>query len=85
MAVAAAEFTRVLKLTMPWNGTLDASNDFLRCGFGIPNEGFVLIWRQANIRRLRSRPRSQQSNRSYTFFTPPWKYRPSRISGGSIA
>ena len=44
---SAAEFTRVLGLTSPWNGNLDAFNDFLRGGFGTPDEGFVLIWRNS--------------------------------------
>jgi hypothetical protein len=50
---AAAEFTRVLGLTMPWRGNLDAFNDFLRGGFGTPDDGFVLIWRHSAISRER--------------------------------
>ena len=53
LAETAAEFTRVLGLTMPWNGNLDAFNDFLRGGFGTPDEGFVLIWRHSDISRER--------------------------------
>src|SRR5438132_14027248 len=53
LAEAAVEFTLVLGLTMPWNGNLDAFNDFLRGGFGTPDEGFILIWRQSNISRER--------------------------------
>jgi hypothetical protein len=53
LAEAAAEFTRVLRLTMPWDGNLDAFNDFLRGGFGTPDDGFVLIWRQSDISRER--------------------------------
>jgi hypothetical protein len=47
----AAEFTRVLELTMPWNGNLDAFNDFLRGGFGTSDEGFVLIWQHSDLAR----------------------------------
>lgn len=50
---AAAEFTRVLGLTMPWHGNLDSFNDFLRGGFGTPDSGFVLIWRHSAISRER--------------------------------
>jgi hypothetical protein len=53
LAECAAEFTRVLGLTMPWNGNLDAFNDFLRGGFGTPDEGFTLIWRHSDFSRLR--------------------------------
>jgi len=28
-----------------WRGNLDAFNDILRGGFGTPDEGFVLVWR----------------------------------------
>jgi hypothetical protein len=50
---AAEEFTRTLGWTMPWNGNLDAFNDFLREGFGTPDEGFVLIWRNSTLSRER--------------------------------
>lgn len=53
LAECAAEFTRVLGLTMPWNGNLDALNDVLRGGFGTPDEGFVLIWQHAGLSRQR--------------------------------
>jgi RNAse (barnase) inhibitor barstar len=49
----AAEFTRVLGLTMPWNGNLDAFNDFLHGGFGTPDQGFVLVWRHSEVSRQR--------------------------------
>src|SRR3954465_11766726 len=51
LAECAAEFTRVLGLTLPWNGNLDAFNDFLRGGFGTPDEGFVLRWQHSDISR----------------------------------
>jgi hypothetical protein len=53
LAEAAIEFTRVLGLTMPWDGNLDTFNDFLRGGFGTPGEGFVLIWRHSDVSRKR--------------------------------
>ena len=53
LAECAAEFTRVLGLTMPWNGNLDAFNDFLRGGFGTPDDGFILTWRHSEISRER--------------------------------
>jgi hypothetical protein len=55
LAEGAAEFTRALELTMPWNGNLDAFNDFLNGGFGTPDDGFVLIWRNSEISRERLR------------------------------
>ena len=53
LAETAAEFTRVLGLVMPWNGNLDAFNDFLRGGFGTPDDGFILIWRHSDLSRQR--------------------------------
>jgi hypothetical protein len=53
LAECAVEFTRVLGLTMPWNGHLDAFNDFLNGGFGTPDEGFVLIWQHSDLSRQR--------------------------------
>ena len=50
---AAAEFTRVFGLTMPWNGNLDGLNDFLRGGFGTPDEGFILTWLHSDVSRQR--------------------------------
>lgn len=50
---AAAEFTAVLGLAMPWNGNLDAFNDFPRGGFGAPDGGFVLIWQNSDLSRQR--------------------------------
>lgn len=49
----AAEFTRILGLTMPWNGNLDAFNDFLRGGFGTPDQGFILVWQHSDVSRQR--------------------------------
>jgi hypothetical protein len=53
LADAAAEFTRVLGLTMPWQGNLDAFNAFLRGGLGTPEDGFVLVWRGSAVSRER--------------------------------
>jgi RNAse (barnase) inhibitor barstar len=53
LAEAAAEFTRVLGLAMPWNGNLDAFNDFLRGGFGTPEGGFILTWLHSDDSRQR--------------------------------
>lgn len=48
---AAAEFTRALRFTTPWEGSLDALNDLLYGGFGTPRDGFVLVWRNAGLSR----------------------------------
>jgi RNAse (barnase) inhibitor barstar len=53
LAEYAAEFTRVIGLTMPWGGNLDAFNDFLHGGFGTPDEGFILVWRNSDVSRQR--------------------------------
>ena len=50
---AAAEFTRALALTSPWEGSLDALNDVLYGGFGTPAGGFVLVWRDSDLSRER--------------------------------
>jgi hypothetical protein len=47
----AREFTRALGWSTPWNGHLDAFNDFLNGGFGTPDEGFVLIWEHSDTSR----------------------------------
>ena len=53
LSECADEFTRVLGLTMPWGGHLDAFNDFLNGGFGTPDEGFVLVWLSSGLSRQR--------------------------------
>jgi RNAse (barnase) inhibitor barstar len=53
LAEASVEFTRALGFSMPWNGNLDAFNDFLNGGFGTPDDGFILIWRHAELSRQR--------------------------------
>lgn len=51
-----SEFTRVFSRTVldgkhVWEGSLDAFNDILRGGFGSPDGGFVLIWRNHQVSR----------------------------------
>jgi barstar (barnase inhibitor) len=53
LAEASAEFTRALAFTTPWQGNLDAFNDFLHGGFGTPDEGFILIWQHSTLSRDR--------------------------------
>ena len=36
-----------------WGENLDAFNDVLRGGFGTPEEGFILVWRNSDISRSR--------------------------------
>jgi hypothetical protein len=36
-----------------WRGNLDAFNDILRGGFGTPDGGFVLVWRDHALSRSR--------------------------------
>jgi RNAse (barnase) inhibitor barstar len=45
------EISRVLIPSSAWGRNLDAFNDILRGGFGTPEEGFALIWRDADISR----------------------------------
>jgi RNAse (barnase) inhibitor barstar len=47
------EVSRVLILTAEWGQNLDAFNDILRGGFGTPDEGFVLRWKNSAISRAR--------------------------------
>ena len=41
----ASDFTRQLNLQTNWRGNLDAFNDILHGGFGTPENGFVLVWK----------------------------------------
>src|SRR5207237_83741 len=43
----ATEVSEQIVPTAAWGGNLDAFNDILRGGFGTPEEGFVLEWRNA--------------------------------------
>jgi len=49
----AAHFSKRLLLDHEWNGNLDALNDILRGGFGTPDGGFVLVWKDAELSRQR--------------------------------
>jgi hypothetical protein len=41
----APYFSALVLEDWQWNGNLDAFNDILRGGFGTPEDGFVLVWR----------------------------------------
>jgi hypothetical protein len=45
------EFGRQVIPGSRWGENLDAFNDVLRGGFGTPDEGFVLVWRNSDISR----------------------------------
>jgi len=47
------EISDVLIPGADWGHNLDAFNDILRGGFGTPEEGFILWWKNANISRQR--------------------------------
>ncbi len=47
------EISRVLIPDADWGRNLDAFNDILRGGFGTPEGGFVLRWRNSQISRRR--------------------------------
>ena len=47
-----AETDRVMQLG-EWGHNLDAFNDVLRGGFGTPEEGFTIRWKNHNISRVR--------------------------------
>jgi RNAse (barnase) inhibitor barstar len=49
----ADHFTEQLNLQTNWHGNLDAFNDILRGGFGTPDDGFVLIWKNSEVSRDR--------------------------------
>ncbi len=42
-----AEIGRVLIPGVYWGRNLDAFDDILRGGFGTPEEGFVLVWKNS--------------------------------------
>jgi hypothetical protein len=46
----AREFSKLLG-DYTWRGNLDAFNDILRGGFGTPENGFVLRWRNSALSR----------------------------------
>lgn len=45
------EISRVLVPGVTWGRNLDALNDILRGGFGTPDEGFILIWKNSKYTR----------------------------------
>ena len=45
------EIDNKLMLTEYWGKNLDAFNDVVRGGFGTPDEGFVLIWKNSDLSR----------------------------------
>lgn len=46
LAGFAKHFSKVaLSGRLRWNGNLDAFNDILRGGFGTPEGGFTMVWR----------------------------------------
>jgi RNAse (barnase) inhibitor barstar len=47
----AANFTDKLNLEIDWRGNLDAFNDILHGGFGTPDEGFILVWKNSELSR----------------------------------
>ena len=46
-----AHFNSVVFNKRVWNGNLDALNDILSGGFGTPDEGFSLTWRNSHTSR----------------------------------
>lgn len=49
LAEFAEEFSRVCLAGYQWKGNLDAFNDILYGGFGTPDEGFRLVWKNAAL------------------------------------
>lgn len=47
------EVSRVLMLSSAVHSNLDAFNDILRGGFGTPDEGFILRWKNSDMSRQR--------------------------------
>lgn len=47
------EIERVLIPGAAWGRNLDAFNDILRGGFGTPDDGFVLCWKNSSLSRDR--------------------------------
>ena len=49
----AAHFSERVLRDHVWLGNLDAFDDILYGGFGTPEEGFILIWRDSALSRAR--------------------------------
>jgi hypothetical protein len=51
------EFAQVVSQVLfdgyQWRGNLDAFNDILRGGFGTPDDGFILRWKNSELSRQR--------------------------------
>lgn len=47
----AQHFSAVVLPEYCWNGNLDAFNDILRGGFGTPEEGFIIRWKNSVVSR----------------------------------
>lgn len=45
------EISSVLIPGTDWGKNLDAFNDILRGGFGTPDDGFILKWKNSNLSR----------------------------------
>lgn len=45
----ANHFSNVVLPEYRWNGNLDAFNDILRGGFGTPERGFVIRWKNSEL------------------------------------
>lgn len=46
------EVDRVMRLS-PWGHGLDSFNDILRGGFGTPEEGFLILWKNHRLSKER--------------------------------
>ncbi|MEQ9066921.1 MAG: barstar family protein [Gimesia chilikensis] len=51
LAEFAEVFSKIVLRDHTWNGNLNAFDDLLRGGFGTPDEGFKLIWKNSNKSR----------------------------------
>lgn len=49
----ASHFSERVLVGYEWRGNLDAFNDILRGGFGPPDEGFILVWKNSDLSRKR--------------------------------
>jgi len=49
----ADHVTARLELQTSWRGNLDAFNDILFGGFGTPDDGFMLVWKNSELSRNR--------------------------------
>ena len=49
----AEHFSKIVLSDYDWHGNLDTFNDILNGGFGTPDEGFILVWKNSNISRER--------------------------------